>query len=251
MWAKKASQTSPSTNWLLCASVLVFLPDGFLVENSWFPLLDQGVWEGISSSLWEVCSSAYSFLLSLGWVISAGDENLRGLKPPLKSVLIHAALNTESMLKPVWPSSQQVAWKSMLCLNRVHSTQWGLNHEAISPSRASSHLFLSFSTIQVVYKANDHLWSCWRGWQRMHFSNQVSLKFSEKRARGGGYAWPLPAEIYHALSRINSKLAKARTATFSMLHLVLENCLKWINLVLSSPHGINKLKPQRATGNAP
>lgn len=64
----------------------------------------------------------YSFLLSLWWVISACDENLRGLKPPLKSVLIHAVLSAESMLKPVWPSSQLAASKSMLSLNQVHYT---------------------------------------------------------------------------------------------------------------------------------
>lgn len=32
--------------WLLHAMELVFLPDGVLGEKSWFPLLDQGAWEG-------------------------------------------------------------------------------------------------------------------------------------------------------------------------------------------------------------
>lgn len=61
IWAKKASQ-APSMSLLLCATMLIFLSDGSLGENSWFPLLDQGE----IFSLSEVCSSAYSFLLSLG-----------------------------------------------------------------------------------------------------------------------------------------------------------------------------------------
>lgn len=114
---------------------------------SWVKTVDFPYWimGRFFSSLWEVCSSAYSFSLSLGWVISADDENLRGLKPPLKSVLIHAVLSTKSMLKPVWPSSQQAAAQSMLSLNQVHYTQsdsWGYFAQ-----KTSSHLWFSFLCI--------------------------------------------------------------------------------------------------------
>lgn len=203
----------------------------FSQTASWIKTVDFPHWIGGAEGdfLFFSLSERFAVLLThsswvWGWVFWVGDENLRGLKPPPKSVLIHAVLSTESMLKPVWPSSQQVAWQSMLSLNQVHYKHGEAAFRLFCtrdewPSLIFLSLFFFFFAFQARCQANDHLLSHWRGWEWMHFSDQVSLKFvEEKLCEGLGVT-----NASWNLSSINSRLAKARSTTLSELHLLPEN----------------------------